>query len=51
MDAETRRAIRDALITLGIEGKDIYSLGELEAVASITDKPLIAVMAYLRNRG
>lgn len=51
MDTETRRVIRDALITLGIEGKSVYSLVELEAVASVANEPLIAVMAYLRDRG
>lgn len=50
MSDAMKTRIRDALITLGIEDKKMYSLEELEAVAQITDYPLIAVMGYLRNR-
>lgn len=50
MSDAVKKNIRDALITLGIEDKRIYSLVELEAVAMMTDYPLIAVMGYLRNR-
>lgn len=50
MSIEMEKRIEDALISLDIVDKVIYSLGELEAVSEITEYPLIAVMGYLRNR-
>lgn len=50
MSEKIARDIKDAMITLGIEGKEMYSLGELEAVATVAGYPMIAVMGYLRNR-
>lgn len=50
MSETIKTKVRDAMITLGVEDKEFYSLGELEAVATIAGYPLIAVLGYLRNR-
>lgn len=49
MSETIKKNIKDAMITLGIEGKPTYTLFELEAVATVAGYPLIAVTGYLRN--
>lgn len=45
-----KKRIKEVVKTLGIEKKDIYTLGELIAIAKETNEPLIEVMRYLRDR-
>ena len=45
-----KNRIKKALAEMGIEEKKIFTIGELEEIASRAKCPMYEVMKYLRNR-